>query len=134
MPKSLKRSRGWANLYNQKSSNQVLHTRKAVHFSNGKDTNYNDDLSRVPNSRVSGTSLRKPGAYQVSPTGVVNIDPRVNRRPIAVTRPSPNDEFNALAEGLEDLELEGGSRRKTRGARKQRKSKRSKARKTRRAF
>ena len=120
-----------SNVFNPNSSPQLTHTRKAVHFSNGKATNYNDDLSKVPTSRVSGTSLRKPGAYQVPPTRVANIDPYVNRRPIAVTRPSPNNEFNALAEELEALDVKGGSRRNKRSKRKSRKSR---ARKTRRAF
>ena len=150
MPKSLKRSRGWTNLYNPNSSNQVPHTKKTVRFSNGKSTNYNNNLSKVPRSRISQTSVKIPGAYQVPPTGVVNIDPHVNRRPIIVNKSSAtstngeNDEnppnvqnrsLNNLARELEGLEIEGGSRRKTRKQRKQRKQHRkSRARKTRRAF
>ncbi len=130
MSTSLKRSREWLN--NPNSPKQVTTTRKKVRFSNGKGTNYNNNLSKVPRSRISQTSVKIPGAYQVPPTGVVNIDPHVNRRPIAVTRPSPNNEFNALAEELENLELGGGSRRKTRKQRKQRRK--SRARKTKRAF
>jgi hypothetical protein len=112
MPKTLKRSKGMSNLFNPNSHNQFSHTRKSVVFSNGRGTTHNNNLSRVPNSRESMTSLRKPGAYLVPPTRVMNMNRNVNRTPIQVN---------------ESSRFEGGSRRKTRKLRKSRARKMKKA-------
>jgi len=122
MPKTLRRSKGFSNLFNPNSHNQFSHTRKSVVFSNGRGTTHVNNLSKIPNSRESMTSLRKPGAYQVRPTRVMNMNSYVNRRPIQVNRVSNNRSLENLAKELEGIESEGGSRRNKRKTRKGRKT------------